>query len=242
MQSLYYYFIRFMYGRVQKILDTMWKDSENRFLLNLKSSPLVMIFRGLKAEECLEITQALAEVGVNYFEVTMNTPDAIQIIKFLRKNTNNNVYIGAGTVLTSEQVRQVSEIGGSFIVSPNTNKDVIKTTKRLGMYSIPGAFTSTEIIKAWEYGADIVKVFPVNVVGSQYIEQLRGPIQHIPFMATGGIRIDMVEDLIRSGANSIGLGIQLLGKELLENRDIKGLQLMAKQFLAATRYLEEGEV
>lgn len=214
-------------------------DTVELFKEKLKARPLVLIYRGLDAQESLEITQSLAEVGVRMFEVTMNTPGAVQTIKLLRERMGPEIWIGAGTVTTTEQVRQVSEAGAGFVISPNTNEEVIKTTKRLGMVSIPGAFTPTEILEAREAGGDIIKIFPVNVVGSEYIKQLRGPIQDIPFMATGGVRLDMVADLIREGVCSIGLSAHLLGRELIEKKDWKGLQQSALAYMAAAGSLRE---
>ncbi|MBD2870941.1 bifunctional 4-hydroxy-2-oxoglutarate aldolase/2-dehydro-3-deoxy-phosphogluconate aldolase [Paenibacillus arenilitoris] len=208
-------------------------NHRNRFLEELYESPMVIIYRGVQAEDCLQMTKALAEAGIRHFEVTMNSPGAIDAIRLLAELAGDGVRIGAGTVLTAEQVREVSEAGGQFIISPNTNEEVIRTTKRLGLHSIPGAFTPTEIIHARECGADIVKVFPVNVVGPEYIKQLRGPLQDIPLMATGGVRLDMVEELFLSGVNAIGLGVHLLGDEFVASKDWRGLRRQAEKFLAA---------
>jgi len=207
----------------------------NNFLLQeLKDRPFVIIYRGLDARDCLGITESLAQTGLKYFEVTMNTPGAIDTIKLLANEMGSEVHIGAGTVLTTDEVRQVAAVGGQFIISPNTNEAVIKTTKQLGMQSIPGAFTPTEIMNARAWGADMVKVFPINVVEAEYIKQLRGPFNDIPLMATGGVRLDMVHALFANGVDAIGLGVHLLGNEYLERRDWQGLQNKAKQFLAAS--------
>jgi 2-dehydro-3-deoxyphosphogluconate aldolase/(4S)-4-hydroxy-2-oxoglutarate aldolase len=213
----------------------------DNFLEEIKLRPLVVIYRGLNPGECLEITEVLAETGIRFFEVTMNTPDSLQAIKLLRERMGPEIHIGAGTVATSEQVKRVSSAGGTFIVSPNVNKEVITQTKQLGMYSIPGALTPTEIMKAWEIGADIVKVFPINVLGAEFIRQFRGPMQDIPLMATGGIRLDMVEDLFEAGADAMGISVHLFENELIENKDWDGLRIRAKQFLKATGYAKVDE-
>jgi len=212
----------------------------DHFIEDVKKHRIVMIYRGLGSEECLAFTEVLKEAGIRYFEVTLNTPGAIESIKRIKAIFGSEVQVGAGTVLTAEQVREVANAGGSYIISPNMNEDVIKTTKQLGLYSIPGAFTPTEIVRAREVGADIVKVFPINVVGAEYIRQLRGPLEDIPFMATGGIKLDMVEDLLKAGADAIGMGVQLLGNEWVKSKNWDELQASAKRFLSAAGYGEGG--
>nr|WP_245347182.1 bifunctional 4-hydroxy-2-oxoglutarate aldolase/2-dehydro-3-deoxy-phosphogluconate aldolase [Cohnella lubricantis] len=198
-----------------------------------------MIYRGLKADDCLAVTETLAEAGVRYFEVTMNTPNAADIIRLLRRRMGSEVRIGAGTALTVKQVRQVADAGAGFIISPNVNADVIRATKDAGMLSVPGAFTPTEVLRAWDSGADIIKIFPINVVGPEYIRQLRGPLEDIPFMGTGGVRLDMAEELFRAGVCSIGLSVHLLGPELVQNRDWKAVGRRALQFRDAARAASE---
>ncbi|WP_186446146.1 bifunctional 4-hydroxy-2-oxoglutarate aldolase/2-dehydro-3-deoxy-phosphogluconate aldolase [Paenibacillus cremeus] len=210
------------------------------FVEDVKKHRVVMIYRGLGPEECLAFTEVLKETGIRYFEVTLNTPGAMESIKLMKDRFGSEVSVGAGTVLTAEQVKEVADAGGAYIISPNMNEDVIKTTKQLGLYSIPGAFTPTEIVRACEVGADMVKVFPINVVGAEYIRQLRGPLEDIPFMATGGVKLDMVEGLFKAGTDAIGLGVHLLGKEWVETKNWDELQASAKRFLRAAGYTEGG--
>lgn len=214
--------------------------SMDNFVQEVNRHRIVMIYRGLGPQECLAFTEVLKEAGIRFFEVTLNTPDAIEAIKLIRKSLGSEVRVGAGTVLTTEQVKEVADAGGTYIISPNLNEDVVKTTKQLGLYSIPGAFTPTEIVRAREVGADLVKVFPINVVGAEYIRQLRGPLEDIPLMATGGIRLDMVEDLFKAGTDAIGMGVHLLGKEWVEAKNWDELQASAKRFLRMAGYLEGG--
>lgn len=208
----------------------------DNFIEDVKKHKIVMIYRGFGPEECLAFTEVLKEEGIRYFEVTLNTPSALESIKLMKNRLGSEVHVGAGTVLTAEQVKEVADAGGTYIISPNMNEDVIKTTKQLGLYSIPGAFSPTEIVRAREFGADIVKVFPINVVGAEYIRQLRGPLGDIPFMATGGIKLDMVEDLFNAGADAMGVGVHLLGKEWVETKNWGELQASAKRFLSAAGY------
>lgn len=195
---------------------------------------LVVIYRGIPAEKCLEASQALMEAGVSLFEVTLNSPGAIEAIELLGSRLGPEASVGAGTVMNKEAVEEAAGAGASFIISPNTNVDVIERTKKLGLVSIPGGFSPTEISEGWEAGADMVKVFPINVVGAGYLKQLRGPLNDIPFMPTGGVdRPEFVEELFRAGASAVGVGAQLLGQDLIDASDWSALQMRATAFLKA---------
>jgi 2-dehydro-3-deoxyphosphogluconate aldolase/(4S)-4-hydroxy-2-oxoglutarate aldolase len=180
-------------------------------LEQLLASRIVLIYRGQTPEDCAALTRVLADAGIRYFEVTMNTPNALKAIRLLRDQAGDGIHIGAGTVTKPEEVDQVQAAGATYIVSPNTNFKVIERTKQLGMFSIPGAFTPTEIMNAYEAGADIVKVFPIRNVGADYIRQLRGPIKDIPFMTTGGVTLELVRPLREAGADAVGVGIHYFG-------------------------------
>ena len=173
--------------------------------------------------------------GVRLFEVTTDSPNAADTVGLLKANLGEEVSIGAGTVFEVNQVDLMADAGASYIVSQNTNVDVVRKTKDLGLVSIPGAFTPSEIMTAWEAGADMVKVFPINVVGAQYITQLRGPMSDIPLMATGGITLEMVGELMRAGCNSVGISVQLLGKDLLAVENWGALRTRAADFVAAAK-------
>ncbi|MGP4041111.1 bifunctional 4-hydroxy-2-oxoglutarate aldolase/2-dehydro-3-deoxy-phosphogluconate aldolase [Gracilibacillus sp. D59] len=200
----------------------------------LKNSGVVIIYRGYTAEKCLELSEILMQAGLRFFEVTMNSEHALESIRLLRNTLPEEVHIGAGTVTTVEQVKLAAEAGASYIISPNTNMDVIHKTKELQLVSIPGAFTPTEIESAWENGADMVKVFPINVVGHEYITQIRGPLDHIPLMPSGGITLDMAESLFKVGASAIGVGIHLLGKNYVDTINRDGLQASARKLIRAS--------
>jgi 2-dehydro-3-deoxyphosphogluconate aldolase/(4S)-4-hydroxy-2-oxoglutarate aldolase len=171
---------------------------------------VVIIFRGQTPEQCLELTRVLAPAGLRYFEVTMNSPNALESIRLLRERAGGEVRVGAGTVTKLAEVEQVQAAGAEYVVSPHTNLAIIERTKKLGMMSIPGAFTPTEVLAAYDAGADLIKVFPIRSVGPDYIRQLRGPIPHIPFMTTGGVTLEMVRPLREAGADAVGVGVALL--------------------------------
>jgi 2-dehydro-3-deoxyphosphogluconate aldolase/(4S)-4-hydroxy-2-oxoglutarate aldolase len=205
----------------------------NKLLRFIKDHRIIAIYRGQQAEECLGISQALMDAGIRLFEVTMNTPNAIEAIGLLKEKLGQDVLIGAGTVMTVDQVEMVAKAGASYIISPNVNIDVIRKTKELGLVSIPGAFTPTEIMNAWDAGADMVKVFPINVVGAQYITQLKGPLDQIPFVPSGGIKLELVEELFQVGSAAVGIGVHLFGKELLESKNWDALRRKAEEFMKA---------
>lgn len=200
----------------------------------IKEHRVVMIYRGMLPEECLAVSRVLMGAGVRMFEVTMNSPDTAGAIRLLGAELGSEALIGAGTVLSVEDVDLASDAGASYIISPNTNSGVIRRTKELGMVSVPGAFTPTEVRSAWESGAAIVKVFPINVVGAEYITQLKGPLDDIPLMPSGGVTTELARELSRAGVAALGVGVQMLGKELLASKDWNTLRERASELMRAS--------
>lgn len=200
-------------------------------LQTIKQTPIVIIYRGFKPEECLKASKTLYDAGIRLFEVTMNSRDTEAAIRLLHSEMKSDAYIGAGTVLDVNQVNAAHEAGAAYIISPNTNVDVIKRTKALQMVSIPGAMTPTEVELAWKSGGNMIKIFPVNFLGPAYIKQLKGPLDKIELMATGGVKIDMVKDLVKAGCRAFGVGAQLLGEGLIKNEKWKLLQQRAKELI-----------
>lgn len=199
----------------------------------IRDHRIVIIYRGMRPEECLEVSRVLMNVGIRLFEVTMNSPETAKAIERLNVELGAEASIGAGTVTKTEQVDLAADAGASYIISPNTNADVIRKTKELSMTSIPGAFSPTEVLNAWEAGADMVKVFPINAVGAEYLTQLKGPIDQVPFMATGGIKLEIVRSIFLAGCDAIGISVHLLGRELLESRNWEALRSRASEFMDA---------
>lgn len=210
-------------------------NKANPILHSFKQNRIVIIYRGLNPEECLEVSNVLYDAGIRLFEVTMNSPDTEDSIRLLHSKMPSDTYIGAGTVRKPQQVKSVHDAGASYIISPNTNVEVIKQTKALGLISIPGAMTPTEVDVAVQAGADIIKIFPINFLGPEFIRQLKGPLDNIEFLACGGLKIEMVEDLFAAGCTSMGIGLQLLGKEIFENKQWHLLEKNAKEFINASQ-------
>ncbi len=185
----------------------------------VKRKKIIAIVRKVYGEDCRELTKALLDGGIGLMEFTFDQKEpqdwnlTCQNIQMVRNEFDGRMICGAGTVLTVEQVHMAKKAGAAFIVSPNSRREVIEETVKLGMVSMPGAMTATEIIDAAECGADFVKVFPVADLGETYIKSLRGPISHIPLLAVGGVNEENIEAFIRAGADGAGVGGNLVNKE-----------------------------
>lgn len=175
----------------------------------VEESGIIAIIRGVNTKTALKLAEELSLSGIKMLEITMENPEALEVIKCLKKNFDA-LFIGAGTVLDPETARNALLAGANFIVSPNVNVETIKLTKRYGTLCISGALTPTEILKAYEHGADAVKIFPVGPLGPEYIKNLKGPFPHIPFIPTGGININNLADYLSNGAIAVGLGSSLV--------------------------------
>ncbi len=193
---------------------------------------LVVIYRGFTPEQCVEVTRVLYDAGIRLFEVTLNSENAYESIALLNQEFTE-ASIGAGTVLTVDEVDQAAAAGAKYIISPNMNLDVIKHTKAKGLISIPGTFTPSEAQAAVEAGADVVKVFPINVLGVNYLKQVQAPLDNILFMPSGGINAELAAQLFDAGAAAIGFGAQILGKEAIESKDWGTVTSNVKKFIQA---------
>ncbi|ARK29555.1 bifunctional 4-hydroxy-2-oxoglutarate aldolase/2-dehydro-3-deoxy-phosphogluconate aldolase [Halalkalibacter krulwichiae] len=204
-------------------------------LEQITESGIVAVIRGSKPENIVEIGKALREGGVKALEITVETPRAIEIIeKASVELASEDVIIGAGTVLDAETARAAILSGAKFVFSPTVNIDTIKMSKRYGVLSIPGAFTPTEILTAYENGADLIKVFPAGVVGPTYIKNVKGPLPHIPLMVTGGIDLDNASDYIKAGAVGLGVGSTLVPTNI-NDEALQKITEKAKSFVAAVQ-------
>lgn len=173
---------------------------------------IVAIIRGANPADVLKITDALYAGGVRILEITMNSDDPLTVIKEVAAKYGDKMVIGAGTVLDGETAKQAVAAGAKFVLSPIVSEDVIKTAQSLGVVSIPGAFTATEIYNAYKMGADIIKVFPAN--SPSYIKDIRGPLPQIPLLPTGGISVDNIKDFKKAGAVGFGIGSALVNTKV----------------------------
>lgn len=194
-------------------------DNKEKNLQDIVNCGVVAIIRVASAQEAVAVCGAIAKGGVKPIEITMTVPGAIDAIKELKGAMGDNVLLGAGTVLDPETARAVVLAGAEFVVCPTLNLEVIEVCRRYSKIVIPGAFTPTEILTAWEAGADIVKVFPATVGGPRYLRDIRGPLPQIRLMPVGGVNIDNTPDFIKAGAVAVAAGTSLVdGKAVSEGK------------------------
>jgi 2-dehydro-3-deoxyphosphogluconate aldolase / (4S)-4-hydroxy-2-oxoglutarate aldolase len=200
-------------------------------LRTIKQEKIISIIRGSASEDALAISKALYAGGIRLIEITLNSPNALVSIEKVRKELGDDVLVGAGTVLDPESARNALLAGAQFILSPSLNIETIKMTKRYGAISIPGAFTPTEILTAYEEGGDIIKVFPASSLGPSYVKDIHGPMPQIPLLPTGGIDLDNITKYIEKGATGVGLGSSLVNtKKKVTKEYLEELTVTARQF------------
>lgn len=200
-------------------------------------SKIIAIVRGIPSEDAPRLAQALVEGGICCIEVTFdqseNSRDTLTAISNIRKALGERVCVGAGTVMTPEQVEAAAAAGAEYMISPNTNAAVIKRTKELGKLSIPGAMTPSEVVMAYELGADIVKLFPAGVLGCDYIKAVKAPLKHIPVTAVGGITPANCADFIRAGAVGVGVGGNLVNLRYVQEGRFDEITAIARSYINA---------
>jgi 2-dehydro-3-deoxyphosphogluconate aldolase/(4S)-4-hydroxy-2-oxoglutarate aldolase len=205
-------------------------------LQQITASGIVAVIRGATPDKILPIAKALSEGGVTALEITVETPNVLSLIEQVSAALGDKVVVGAGTVLDPETARAAIMAGARFIFSPTVNPETIRLTKRYGVVSIPGALTPTEILTAYEHGADVIKVFPANVFGPRYLKDIHAPLPHIPLMPTGGIDLSNIADYIRAGAVAAGVGSSLVScKEEVTDAYLASLTDTARRFVETVR-------
>jgi 2-dehydro-3-deoxyphosphogluconate aldolase/(4S)-4-hydroxy-2-oxoglutarate aldolase len=179
------------------------------------------------------IAEALYRGGVRILEITLTVPNAIDLIRNASKSLPDDMLIGVGSILNAEQVRESVDAGAQFVVSPITKKEVIDQAKALDVAVMAGAFTPTEIQQAWEWGSDIVKVFPANITGMDFFKAIKAPLPHLKLMPTGGVTLTNGGDWIKAGACAVGVGSALVSRLDLENRDFNAIEEKARILVEA---------
>jgi len=193
---------------------------------------IVAVIRASSSEEALAAVDAILAGGVRAIEITFTVPGAAQVIADLHKRFGEDIVLGAGTVLTKEQALAAIEAGAEFIVAPNTNPIVIDTAAQKNCVVAPGAFSPTEVVTALQSGADLVKIFPANVLGPGYLKDLKGPFPKIKTIPTGGIGLENAADYFKAGAAAIGVGGKLVDLKALRSGQPEKLTETARQFIA----------
>jgi 2-dehydro-3-deoxyphosphogluconate aldolase/(4S)-4-hydroxy-2-oxoglutarate aldolase len=202
---------------------------------------LVAILRSSSSEQLARVARALFEGGIDVIEVTLTVPRALEIIAEVRRDLGADVLLGAGSVLDAETARAAMLAGAEFIVSPAVRHDVIRLCRRYGKIVMPGAFTPTETLSAWEAGADIVKIFPADVGGPAYLKALAAPLPQIRLMPTGGVNLETIDAFFRAGACAVGLGSALVDQQAIRTGDMQSIRDLAAKYVAAVARIRAQE-
>ena len=198
---------------------------------------IISIVRGMDKEKTVKIAKALYEGGIRFIEVTFNqkTPEKFyetaDCIRAIREKMGDKMFVGAGTVTSVELVELAARAGALYIISPDTDEAVIRRTRELGLVSMPGAYTPTEAKKAYNAGADFVKLFPCIGDAPAYIKALCAPLNHIPFLAVGGVHADNAKACIRAGAVGVGVGSSLINKAWVDAGEYEKITEEAKRMI-----------
>jgi 2-dehydro-3-deoxyphosphogluconate aldolase/(4S)-4-hydroxy-2-oxoglutarate aldolase len=194
---------------------------------------IVPVVRATSPQEALLAADAVCQGGIPIVEITMTVPGAIEVIRQLSKGSAEKVLIGAGTVLDAETAQRCLDAGAQFLVSPGFNLATVEFAVREQLLIMAGALTPTEVITAWNAGADFVKVFPCgNVGGAKYIKALKGPLPQIPLVPTGGVNLTTAAEFIQAGAAALGIGGELVQSEALKSGKLEVIVENARKFVA----------
>lgn len=200
---------------------------------------IIAILRGIPKDKLIPVAQALYDGGIRVLEITYSANGSVsdeetaENIRILSEHFADKLYIGAGTVLTPKQVKLTKTAGGLFIISPNTDNEVIEETGGCGLVSIPGALTPSEVTYAHKCGADFVKLFPVTSLGAEYVKAIRAPLNHIKLLAVGGINKDNMKDYLSAGVCGFGIGSYITDKKMIAEGDWGGIMELAKSYVDA---------
>ena len=206
----------------------MTRDEALKIILETK---VIAVIRMADTEKLFKVTEAIRLGGVKAIEITMTVPNALQIINTMAQKKSPDVLIGAGTVLDAETAVAAIHAGADFLVSPISNFEMIRVCRKYDKFVAPGALTPTEIVAAWEKGADVVKVFPATSVGPKYFKDLKGPLPQIRLMPTGGVSLENANDFIENGASCVAIGTALLDTKAIAQNDWNALTQKAKALL-----------
>jgi 2-dehydro-3-deoxyphosphogluconate aldolase/(4S)-4-hydroxy-2-oxoglutarate aldolase len=199
---------------------------------------IIAIVRGVYGEDCVNLAKALYKGGIKMMEVTFDQskPECLNqtsdTVKMLVDEMGDKMAIGAGTVTSLEMLELAKNAGAQFIVSPDTNEKVIRATVEGGMVSMPGAMTATEVLTAYSYGADFVKLFPIGNLGSSYVKAISAPINHVRLLAVGGVNENNIKEFLDAGAVGAGVGGNLVNKKWIAAGEFDKITDLARTFIA----------
>ncbi|MEX2460574.1 MAG: bifunctional 4-hydroxy-2-oxoglutarate aldolase/2-dehydro-3-deoxy-phosphogluconate aldolase [Paenibacillaceae bacterium] len=209
----------------------MGDRKQSKLMEQLKEAKIIAILRGISEDKADATAQALADGGIVFLEVTLNTEGALDMIARFKAKHGHKLRIGAGTVLNLAMAKEAAAAGAEFMLSPNLDEKVIEFALERGIGIWPGTMTPTEIVRAYEAGASAVKVFPMGTLGLGYLKEIRAPLNHIPMIATGGVDLDNINEFIDAGAIAVGLGGNLIDKKAMQAGDYIAIEQRARAFV-----------
>jgi 2-dehydro-3-deoxyphosphogluconate aldolase/(4S)-4-hydroxy-2-oxoglutarate aldolase len=195
----------------------------------IEETGVIAIMRAKSSDQLLAAADAIKAGGVRAIEVTMTTPGALDVVRQATERYGADVLFGAGSVLDPESARAAILAGAQFVVCPTLNLKTIELCHRYSIPVVPGAYTPTEILTAWDAGADMVKIFPASVGGPAYFKAIKGPLPQVKLVPVGGVNLDTTADFIRAGADAVGVGGALVSQKLLEAGDFAALTERARR-------------
>lgn len=210
----------------------------NEVINAVNNEKLIVIVRGIKKEKLIPLAEAMYSGGVRLLEVTYSANGSVSdeetadMIRMLADHFSGRMLIGAGTVLNEYQVELTAKAGGAFIISPDVCPEVIKKTKALGLVSMPGALTPTEIQTAHKAGADFVKIFPAGNLGADYVKSIMAPLSHIKMLAVGGINLDTLPEYKKIGVAGFGLSSNIIDKKKVDEGDFAAITALAEKYVS----------
>ena len=197
---------------------------------------IVPVVRASSAEEAMQVIEAIRAGGISIIEITMTVPRAVRVIEQVADAHGDEVVVGAGTVLDAETARACILAGASFVVSPALNLATIEMCRRYSIAVMPGALTPTEVVTAWQAGADVVKVFPCGALGgAKYLRALKAPLPQIELIPTGGVSLQTAKDFIEAGAFALGVGADLVDTKAIRSGQPEKVTEAARSYVAAVR-------
>lgn len=210
-------------------------------LQRVLDSGIVAVIRAESPDLLVDVAEALLAGGVEVMEVTFTVPRVTSVLEKVTSKLGKRVLLGAGTVLDSETARAAILAGAEFIVAPSVNLSVIELCRRYSKLVMPGALTPTEVVTAWQAGADIVKIFPSELTGPKYLKALHGPLPQVRLMPTGGVNLETATEFLKCGACALGIGSQLVDPKAVASGDLKKIETLARQYVEiVARYRGSG--
>ncbi len=210
--------------------------TREKALALIREVGVVPIVRTPSPDDAFRAAEAIIEGGIGIAEITMTVPNALRVMERVVEQFGDKVLLGAGTILDPESCRAALLAGAEFIVTPSLDTRVIEVARRYSKPSIPGALTPTEVVAAWQAGADLVKIFPVGPVGGpKYIKALKSPLAHIDLVPTGGVNLETTPEFIKAGATAVAVGGELVDPKALQEGKLEVITARARQFVEAVR-------